>query len=99
METLLDDLRKRPLPLIGKKSLDRLTACLSGYIYCIYEKEGRVLEVLPGFQEFVERHYNLHNNIYVFRHWTDIICFFTATEEDAFDEFYKLLDEFETQRG
>ncbi len=63
---------------------------LAGYMWCVYEQEGDMPDYLPGFQEFVENHYDIHSE----HHWSKIIEFFCMTEEKAFDVFYELLHEF-----
>lgn len=91
---LLKILQERHGVFIGKKSLDHLVTFVSGYIKCIYDQDGVPPIFLPGFQEFVEMHYDISGNVHVFRHWSEIISFFSTTEEEAFDEFYKLLEVF-----
>jgi hypothetical protein len=85
---LLADIKKRPGVYIGKKSLDRLATFISGYMCCVHERDGASPEYLPGFQEFIAERYNIHS----VHGWPEIIQFFNVTEEDAFDEFYRLLN-------
>lgn len=87
---LLRDVQKNPGIYLGKKSLERLVFFLSGYMYCMDERSESTAHYLPGFQEFIEEYYNIQS----VHHWSEIIRFFCVTEEDAFDEFYRLLDEF-----
>lgn len=79
---------------IGEKNLDRLTTFVCGYIHGVYIETGILLQFLNGFQEYVEAHYGLADNENVFQHWSEIISFFNATKEEAFDEFYALMDAF-----
>jgi len=94
VKKLLSDMKNRPGVYFGKKSLDRLSTFLSGYICCVSERDGEIGEYLPGFQEFISERYNIRST----HHWSEIIQFYCSTEEEAFDEFYKLLDEFSTDR-
>ena len=87
---LLADMKRRPGVYFGKKSLERLATFLSGYMCCVSERDGVTSEYLPGFQEFIAERYNIRSA----HHWSEIIRFFCTTDEEAFDEFYKLLDEF-----
>jgi len=80
--------------LIGQKSLDRLITFVDGYIYCTNEQENVHLNFLTGFQEYIEKYYDMHDNIHLFHNWSEIICFFNATEEEAFDAFYKHMNLF-----
>lgn len=90
---LLNKLKERCGVYIGGKSLVRLVDFVDGYIECMYERDGVVPKFLYGFQQFVENYYGLQD-VSVPRHWSNIILFFNVREEDAFDEFYKLLEKF-----
>lgn len=89
-DLLLVKIRKLPALYIGKKSLERLRAFISGYSMCLYEIYGSEPDLLNGFNEYVAEYYH----ICVDRDWSSIIPFFSNTEEEAFDKFYELLDEF-----
>ena len=91
---LLIKIKEKPGVFFGKKSLNKLVDCVYGYVFCMYERDKIHPEFLPYFQEFIEKEYNLNKNIYVFRHWSDIILFVTPTEEEAFDEFYKMVERY-----
>ncbi|MGC6768254.1 hypothetical protein [Enterococcus sp. LJL51] len=43
-----------------------------------------------GFQEYIQQKYNINSS----HNWSDIIIFYCTTEEQAFDKFYELLDDF-----
>ncbi|MBQ2675973.1 MAG: hypothetical protein IJF54_01040 [Clostridia bacterium] len=92
IKRLLDDMRNRPVVYFGCKSLDSLATFLSGYMCRVHETTSDSGEALPGFQEFVQEKYGIQSS----QHWSQIIRFFSATEESAFDEFFKLLDEYYT---
>ena len=87
---LLKLLKQNYLMFIGAKSLNRLAMFISGYAYCIYKNEGRELCFFREFQEYIQNKYNIQTS----QNWSRIICFFSRTDEEAFDKFYKLLDEF-----
>ena len=87
---LLQEMRVHAGVLIGKKSLDRLVTFLCGYVHGIYAVTNNHLIVLPGFQEFVQQKYGINDH-----YWADIILFCCFNnDEEAFDVFYELLDEF-----
>lgn len=91
VKRLLKDIQQRPGVYLGKKSLDRLVHTLSGYTLCMLEHgEIQTAEFLPGFQEFVAERYNIQS----VHHWSQIIEFFSTTEEEAFDTFFELLSEY-----
>ncbi|MDR1563943.1 MAG: hypothetical protein LBS74_03190 [Oscillospiraceae bacterium] len=94
LKNLLEELHKRPGVYIGRKSLEKLLNFVYGYIHCMYEYSGTNPVFLHGFQQFIEEYYDLQDNTHVFRNWSEIISFFNATEEEAFDEFYRLVDVF-----
>ena len=87
---LLQLIKEKPAAFYGKKSLDQLVTHVSGYIHCMYDMEGVHPEFLPGFQEYIEKYYNVQR----LRHWSEIIKFFSVTEESAFDRFYEHVEEF-----
>jgi hypothetical protein len=91
---LLQDIKEQPAVYFGKKTFNGIIEHIEGYRHCMYVRDGVCPEGFYEFQKFVERYYDLNNNINTNRHWSDIIKFFNPSEECAFDEFYKLLDEF-----
>lgn len=93
LENLLLKIRTSPNIYIGKKSLEILSAFISGYSVCIYDIKGVYPDYLDGFQEYVECQYNINSS----HSWTSIIQRFSNTEEEAFDRFYELLDMFRSQ--
>jgi len=95
----LHEIEERPGVFLGKKTLKGLCEYVEGYAHCMYTRDGVHPEWLQGgFQKFVEKHYDLHDNIHTNRYWPDIIQFFNPSEERAFDEFYELMDEFLKER-
>lgn len=95
VKKLLEDIKSRPGVYFGEKSIRNLTHLLSGYFMGINEFLNTPAILLNNFQQFVENYYNIKT----FRHWSDIILFHSATEEDAFDKFFELSDEFEKSGG
>ena len=92
IDELLQALREKPGLYIGRKSLKLLTAFVTGYIHCVYIREGICLKFLPGFQEFIEKKYGYYCGL----GWSQIIEIYSVYEETAFDKFFELLDEFKT---
>lgn len=91
---LLEELKNHYGMYIGKKDLNLLITFIYGCLHGIFIESGEIIEFLPEFQEFVQKYYGINRNIHVIQHWTNIIIFFTATEEEAFDEFYTLIDKY-----
>lgn len=93
---LLFNIKERPIAFLGKKSLERLEFSLAGYIYGVYECEGTSLNVFQNrFNDFVAKKYQITSS----HNWGSIIRFYHCGEEEAFDMFYELLDEFIDAQG
>ena len=90
VKQLLKKIRRQPALYIGKKSLDRLSDFLSGYVYCMYEQQGLSVQPLPGFQEYISKEFAIQSA----HNWSDIISFFSSSEEEAFDNFYIFINRF-----
>lgn len=87
VKELLLDVRNNGAGLyIGEASLSKLVPYLWGYVYCIKERTGENVELLPGFQEFVADYYGMQSQV----HWADMIRSSCKTEEEAFNKFYEL---------
>ena len=89
------EIKKNPVIYLGKPSLERLHAFLSGYSICMMQlTENSKLEWYPGFDSFVQKKYGMNNT----NSTTRIIDFMSSSEEAAFYTYFELLDEFiETQ--
>ncbi|HIR23132.1 MAG TPA: hypothetical protein IAB32_05015 [Candidatus Scatosoma pullicola] len=98
MKTYYDkviEIKKKPLMFLGTISLTKLKSFMDGYMNCLYEITGKYdLGKFQGFQEWIEDRY-FHRRIN--RNWARIICFFSDSEEEAFWEFYRLLEEYTTK--
>ena len=88
-------LKQNYLMFIGAKSLNRLAMFISGYAYCIYRNEGKELCFFKEFQNDIENKYNIQTS----QNWSRIIEFFSRTDAEASDTFYRLLDEFLEQNS
>ncbi len=95
---LLQDIKKRPAVYVGRKTFNGVSEHIEGYINCMYVRDGIYPECFQGFQEFIEKYYDLDNNVNTNRHWSDIIKFFNPSEEGAFEEFYMLIEKFTEEK-
>ncbi|MCD1258185.1 hypothetical protein B5M42_004945 [Paenibacillus athensensis] len=87
----IQQMKQRPAMYMGRKSLHLLQAYLNGYIAYHNEVHDEPnYFFLPELQEYVQQRYNLHTT----HSWASLITFFSGSDEDAVDIFYKLLDEF-----
>ena len=87
---ILLDIKKRPNIYIGKPSLELLYSFLCGGICFLYFYEGKYYDLLSGFQEFLEKKYNIKETYGIVRIIQDI----SKDDSEAFYKFYDLLDEF-----
>lgn len=87
---VLKNVRECPKLYLGRKSLELLNAFISGYIVCQNKLSKNSADYLSGFQEFIEKKYGLETT----HSWSSLIRFFASSDEEAFDEFYILLDKY-----
>lgn len=88
---LLQKIRVSPGLYIGSSSLTRLHAFIDGYTYRDCLDNANSGNCLDGFREFVAAKYDMNTD----HGWSDFIQFFNINDEQkAFNEFYRLLDEF-----
>lgn len=94
---LLFAIKKNPVVFLGKKSLERLKAFWDGYtLHMIYKNDESNKYFAVNFQKFVENKHSYSGSYYS---WSSIIIQNSSNDEDAFDNFYKLLDEFLVENG
>lgn len=87
---LLCQIRQKYALYIGRKDVRRLGIFLSGYECALFDAMGFFPEFNGRFQQFVGKKLGmLHSSL----HWTDMLLD-GATEDEAFDKFYVLADEF-----
>ncbi|MFD2329462.1 hypothetical protein ACFSR7_09435 [Cohnella sp. GCM10020058] len=88
---LLQKIGHLPEIYLGTKSLHLLQAFLNGYIEYHYEMTGESSSFfLPEFQKYIEKNFNVTTT----HSWASIIILNSSSEEEAFENFYKLLIEF-----
>ena len=87
---LLCQIRQKYALYIGRKDVRRLGIFLSGYECALFDAMGFFPEFNGRFQQFVGKKLGmLHSSL----HWTEMLLD-GATEDEAFDKFYVLADEF-----
>lgn len=88
-------IKKRPEMYLGKKSLVNLNWYLEGYSASRNYVEDTEFRFLEEFQKFVEEKYEIHKyNLRFKKSYVEILNFFIWKEELAFNEFFRLYDEF-----
>jgi len=90
--SLLYRIKEIPNKYIRDKSLGELRAMIEGYLYKQFELDGNleILNYFNGFQQYVQDCFEISSS----QSWSRIIEFYSATNDEAFDMFYKLLDEY-----
>ena len=92
IELLINEIRKRPGLYLGKKSISLFRAFIHGYEQCLSESEmTRDVRLHPDLYEFVLEKYPTILSI----GWVEIILGQSSSEEEAFDKFFVLYDEFQ----
>lgn len=88
---LINSIKKRPEIYIGEKSFSRLISFIKGYEYC-QNKYININSVFSGFRDFVYDWYN-----FSFEKNVDfdkiILLYSSFNEAEAFDNFFKIFDE------
>ena len=99
LDAIMEKLKERPGLYVGKKSLPDILTFMSGYSCCL---EDQGLKELPVggpdwcFYDYVRSHYGLQDNHHLPAwHWSEIIQFFSGTEESAVDAYFELYDEYQ----
>ncbi|MCB6611096.1 hypothetical protein [[Clostridium] symbiosum] len=90
IEDAILKVRENPYKYLGKKSLKNLDLFISGYTSCQINLEGTYSNWLEDFSQFIQKKFNMFYSV----RYSDIISFFSVSDKHAFDEFYRLLDEF-----
>lgn len=92
LSVLLSELIIFPELYIGKPSVERLYAFLSGYLF---QNECANDHCLDGFTEYIADIYGIKSD----HNWASIIEFFSNTEEEAFKTFISHYNSFTSQRN
>lgn len=93
MDTVIRKLykiKKQPIIHLGRKSVILLRAYIDGYIDREMEYNTCFHSLFFEFYDFIEEHYKMAPN----HHWDRILYAYSSTDEDAFDLFYRYLDDF-----
>ena len=87
---LLQKIRKSPGMYFGWSSLSRLSGCLRGYDYALFELQAAPGDpFFLGFQGWIERRLQVKHEF-----WENAILKRTASEAEAFNLFWVLFDEY-----
>ena len=91
---VLSKIQSRPGMYIGKPSITVLRHFLVGYEFARselgIESTDEEIDFYDHFHPWIERRFGVKTA----NSWANIILLFTRDEKDAFDYFFKLLDEF-----
>lgn len=91
---LLQIFREKPRLCFGYPTVACLKAYLDGYIYCHTERDPNYEHCMTGFDEFVMKKYGMET----LHDWGETILFFCYSEDEAYNRFFELYDEFTAQK-
>ena len=94
MTEVFELIRKKPAMYLGRKSLHDFNSWLDGFSYAlkiIDDNEFKIDVDLVSFDKFVQEKYDWHD----VGGWLYKIKYRYRDEADAFDEFFRLYDEFQ----
>lgn len=87
LHQLIEAIIARPEIYIGKPSVDRLYAFISGFLIGSKEADDHCLD---GFNAYIAQKYRLNTS----HNWSSILQFFSTSEQAAFDLFVRHFQEF-----
>jgi len=91
---LINIIKKRPEIYIKEVSLNYLRPFIDGYLMCQNMSDpSKEEDIYNGFQEYLQNHYKIITT----KGWEDIIRFFATGEETAFENFYRLYEDYKLQ--
>jgi hypothetical protein len=94
---ILAKIKTQPAMYLGHSSVSDLFIFLAGYKTARRElgvnPTERELIFYEGFHEFVQSYYQIHTS----KSWAKIIMLYCSDEQQGFDRFFELLEEFETR--
>jgi len=90
--SLLYRIKEIPNKYIRDKSLGELRAMIEGYLYRQFELDENleILNYFNGFQQFVQDRFEITSS----QSWSRIIEFYSVSNDEAFDLFFGLLEEY-----
>lgn len=91
---VLQKIRECPGVMLGRPSANNLYYYLSGFAWAHRDADAADYDFLAGFNQWVHNRYKVTST----QGWAKIIEFYSMTEADEMVLFWKLLDEYLTQR-
>ena len=90
---LIHNIQKRPAMYLGRSTISNLRTFIAGYSFARRQMQipqTTQEQEFSNFQTWIQQKYNVAYN----QTWDQIILFFSKDENSAFEEFFKLFDEF-----
>jgi hypothetical protein len=93
--SVLRDLKARPAARLAcRKSIHDLYSFLSGYQFAFYQLgvplDSEAEEFTENFELWLQEKIGLQTN----KAWSQVLCFYSSNEFQAFDTFFELFEEF-----
>ena len=81
--------RTNPALFIGEKSLTKYRAFMDGWIF---DKHMEIadINILREFQDWIQKRFEIRST----HNWSQIILFYSLNEQEAFNKFLSLWDQF-----
>jgi hypothetical protein len=90
---LIRNIQKRPAMYLGRSTISNLRTFIAGYSFARRQMQipqTTQEQEFSCFQTWIQQKYNVAYN----QTWDQIILFFSKDENSAFEEFFKLFEEF-----
>ncbi|MFM7364524.1 MAG: hypothetical protein ACKO11_08520 [Cuspidothrix sp.] len=90
---VIRNIQKRPAMYLGRSTISNLRTFIAGYSFARRQMQIQQTtqeQEFSNFQTWIQQKYNVAYN----QTWDQIILFFSKDENTAFEEFFKLFDEF-----
>lgn len=92
-QELFEKIRKMPAMYLAPPSAKTLRAFLMGYELGLHGSDEEFSRFSTDFGNWLRKRYKLHSS----QHWTKIIEFYSSTEVEEMDLFWKRYDEFQSK--
>lgn len=94
IQDFVNKTRIKPALFIGEKSITKYRAFMDGWIF---DKRSDIadINILKEFQIWIQKRFEIRST----HHWSQIILFYSLNEQEAFDRFLSLWDQFLVEKN
>ena len=94
IQDFIEKTRIKPALFIVEKSITKYRAFMDGWIFDKYS-DIPDFYILREFQDWIQKRYEISST----HHWSQIILFYSLNEQEAFDKFLDLWDQFLAEKN